>query len=129
MKGKTQTSKGYTDKQLMARRLIKAAYTWLQKDWDSFAKHKERRMKRGGHDLKSPLAPVDTTPMNVEQRAGVVQLTFKFEFGRIFVRPEQPTSDKSVMFDGKPKTRSPLSSEIVQTWATRLLQGELVGLT
>ena len=46
-------------------------------------------------------------------RADIVALTYRVEFDRVYVRPERPTTDKSVTLNGKPKQGVPVWSDLM----------------
>ena len=99
------STKRYTDQQLVAGRAIQASFSWLNRERDDIGTHKERKLMRSGPSFKDAISPVALAelPLDLNQQAALLPLTFVAQYDEIYVRPEHPITSKSMTKNGKTK--------------------------
>ena len=123
------SSKGYTDQQLIARRSIKATYTWLNRERDDYGTHRERRINRAGPTMRDAYAEIQKAEMDLDQQAELTPISFIIQYREMYVRPEHPITAKVMTYEGKSKNRLSICSDVLQNWAMGLVHGEEFPLT
>ena len=113
------STKGYTDQQLVAGRAIQASFSWLNRERDDVGTHKERRLLRSGPSLKDAITPIASAEQDLDlnQQAALLPLTCVAQYEEIYVRPDHPTTSKSMTYNGKTEDRAPFCSEVLHQWA------------
>ena len=121
--------KGYTDQQLISGRSIQASYSWLNREKDDYGTHKERRISRLGSTMKDAYAEILTTELDLDQQADLVPFSFVAQYNQIYVRPEHPTTAKTMTYNGETTERLPMCSDVMHEWAMNLVSGYQSPLT
>ena len=107
------STKGYTDQQLIAGTAIQASFSWRERD--DIGTHKERRLTRSGPSLTDAITPVPMADeeLDLSQQAGILPLSFVAQCEEMYVRPEHPTTSRSMTFNDKATDRLPFCSDVL----------------
>ena len=125
------STKGYTDQQLIAGRAIQGSFAWLDREREEIGTHKERRLTRSGPALTDAITPVPMADeeLDLSQQAGVLPLSFVAQYEEMYVRPEHPTTARSMTFEDQVKDKLSFSSDVLHNWAMNLVSGRPTSLT
>ena len=125
------STKGYTDQQMIAGRVLQASYSWLNRDRDDVGTHKERRLARAGPALTAAISPIlfADQQLDLKQQAELLPLTYVAQYTPLYVRPEHPTTANAMTFKGEEADRLPLCSDLLHQWAMGLAKGNPTALT
>ena len=108
------STKSYTDQQLIAGRAIQASFSWLNRERDEVGTHK-RRLTRSGPSLTDAITPdpMADEELDLNQQAGVLPLSFVAQYEEMYVRPEHPTTSRSMTFNDQATDRLPFCSDVL----------------
>ena len=125
------STKGYTDQQLIAGRATHASFAWLNREREETGTHKERRLTRAGSSVTDPISPVPMADaeLDLSQQTAVLPLAIVAQNEQMYVRPEHPTTARSMTSEGQVKPKLPFCSDILHVWAMNLVNRNPTALT